>query len=114
MNCGCCALVSDALTPLDAPASLVVATTDASTRRGAVVEATVSLEEAAWLLSRSSRRSGYARMTDDVGHDGCGELVPADDIMHEWMAGTQFSSAVSYKFGQAGHVNLRAAKDRRM
>ena len=45
--------------------------------------------------------------------------------MHEWMAGTQFSSAVSYEFCQAAHINLleflahktwakRAAKDRRM
>ncbi len=55
----CCMLAVDAQTPLDAPLFPVVVATDASLHIGAVIEAQCSLEEVAWLWSRTSARGLY-------------------------------------------------------
>jgi hypothetical protein len=120
----CCMLAGEAQTPLDAPWSPLVVATDASLHHGAVVEAATSLEEVAWLWSRASRRGCYTNLTWRPEANPTGDLVPADDLMHDWVTAVQFQEVVAYEFKKKEHINMlemhahktwarRAAKDPR-
>ncbi len=77
----CCLLGGEAVAPLGAPLSPLFAASDASLRRGAVVETRCSVEEVAWLWSRASHRGCYSHGLLASYMNPGGDSVPADEML---------------------------------
>ncbi len=102
----CCLLGGEAVAPLSAPLCPKVSATDALWHHGAVVEADCSLEEVAWLWSRASLRGAYSRELVPCYINPGGELVPADQLLSDWVGGVQFRELVAYKLQRLQHIDL--------